>query len=126
MSPVAVRRVLWIALVLALPVPIVMLGPGRLPPAHPAEPGAAALAFGLAESLRGVVGWTALIFLAQALLYAGALWIVAALVVRALGRARAVALALAAVLVVAACAWPVYDTPYHARLARATLIEVYR
>jgi hypothetical protein len=126
MSVVAVRRVLWIALVLALPAPILLLGPGFVPPAHLAQLGGAALAFGLAESLRGVVGLTALIFLGQALLYAAALWALARLVARRLGRARGAALALAALLVAAACVVPVYHTPYHARLPRATLLEIYR
>lgn len=117
---------LWAIAVAALPVPILLLGPGSVPAAQIAELGAAALAFGLAESLRGVVGWTALIFLGQALLYALALWIAAGFVARRAGRHRAAALAVAAALVVAACFVAVYRTPYHAHLTQATLLEVYR
>lgn len=120
------RRVLWLLALAALPVPILLLGPGRVPAAQIAELGAAALAFGLAESLRGVVGWTALIFLGQALGYAIALWLVAGVLARRLGRLRGAAVLLAAALVVAACVVRVYRTPYHAHLAQATLLEVYR
>lgn len=126
MSVRAARVLLWALAFAALPVPILLLGPGSVPAAQIAELGAAALAFGLAESLRGVVGWTALIFLGQALLYALVLWIAAGFVVRRAGRRRAAAIAIAAVLVVVACFVAVYRTPYHAHLAQATLLEVYR
>lgn len=125
-EPRLARGALWLCAVAALPVPILLLGPGWVPAAQIAELGAAALAFGLAESLRGVVGLTALIFLGQALLYALALWLVAGFAARRLGRLRAAAVAAAAALVVVACLVPVYQTPYHATLARATLLEVYR
>lgn len=126
MSAAAVHRALWIALVLAWPVPILLLGPGRVPAAQLAQLGGAALAFGLAESLRGVVGLTATIFLAQALLWACAFWWLASRLVRWLGRARAIALAAALLLVAVASVVPVYRTPYHARFAETTLLEVYR
>ena len=126
LSAAAARRLLWLLAVLALPVPILLLGPGHVPAAQIAELGAAALAFGIAESLRGVVGLTAAVFLGQALLYAGVLWVVAGILARRLGRLRGAAVALAALLAVAACWAPVYRTPYHATLAHATLLEVYR
>lgn len=126
MNAVHAERALWLLAVAALPVPILLLGPGHVPPAQLAELGAAALAFGLAESLRGVVGWTAAIFLGQALLYALALWWIARALARRLGRLRSAAVALAAVLAVAACLVPVYRTPYHSHLPHATLLEVYR
>jgi hypothetical protein len=126
MSARTAQRALWLIAFLAAPVPIVLLGPGRVPPAQLAELGAAALAFGLAESLRGVVGLTALIFLVEALVWSVALWLFAGLAARALGRGRGVALALAALLAVAACIVPVYRTPYHGQRVEVTLLEVYR
>jgi len=120
------QRVLWLCAFLALPVPIALLGPGDVPPAQLAELGAAALAFGLAETLRGVVGWTAAIFLAQALLWAIALWWIARAIARGLGRARPAGVLVAAALVAVACAVSAYHTPYHATRAHPTLLEVYR
>jgi hypothetical protein len=120
------RRGLWVAAFFALPVPIWLLGPGAVPPARLAELGLAALAVGLAEDLRGVVGWTALIFLGQALVYGLALWAVCAVLARARGRVRGVLLTAAALLVVAACAFPIYRSPYHATRAETTLLQVYR
>jgi hypothetical protein len=120
------RRALWALAFVAAPAPIVLLGPGHVPPAQLAELGTAALVFGLAESLRGVVGLTALIFLVEALVYGIALWVVAGLAARALGRFRVVALAVAAVLVGVACVVPIYRSPYHAVQPEVTLLEVYR
>ena len=126
MSVRSVRHWLWIALLLALPVPIWLLGPGHVPVLHIVELGFAALAFGAAESFRGVVGATAAVLLGQALVYAAILYAVAALLVRALGRLRGRLLALAALLLVAACFLRVYHSPYHARTSQVTLIEVYQ
>jgi hypothetical protein len=122
----AARRWLWLVAMVALPVPILLLGPGHVPPAQIAELGAAALVFGLAESLAGVAGWTALIFLGQAALYALVLWIATGIAVRRLGRWRGVAVVAALAGLALACLVPVYRTPYHATLPEATLVEVYR
>ncbi len=126
MSVGAAQRWLWLFAVLALPVPIALIGPGFVPPAQLAELGAAALVFGLAETLRGVVWMTAAIFLAQAVLWALALWWAARAIARGLGRARPAGVLVAAVLVGLACALSVYHTPYHATRAHATLLQVYR
>jgi hypothetical protein len=120
------HRVLWLCAFVALPVPIALLGPGHVPPAQLAELGAAALAFGLVETLRGVVGLTAAIFLAQAAFWALVLWWAARAIARALGRARPAGVVVAAALVAVACAVSVYHTPYHATRAHATLLQVYR
>lgn len=126
MSLGAARLALWLLALVALPVPILLLGPGAVPPAQIAQLGGAALAFGVAESLRGVVGWTAVIFLGQALLYALALWLVAGLVARRAGRARTALVAIGAALALVACFVAVYPTPYHAARPQVTLLEVYR
>ncbi len=121
------RLLLWLALVGALPVPIVLLGPGAVPPAALFELGAAGLAIAAFESARGTVLPVAGIFLAQALVYAGALWIAAGLLLRAAGpRARSLAIVLAAGLVVVAALVPIYRSPYHATQFRVGLLDVYR
>lgn len=126
MSPGAARLALWLLALVALPVPILLLGPGAVPPAQIAQLGGAALAFGVAESLRGVVGWTAVIFLGQALLYAFALWLLAGFMARRAGRARTALVAIGAALALVTCLVAVYPTPYHAARPQVTLLEVYR
>ena len=126
MSVGSVRIWLWLALAVALPVPIWLLGPGSVPALHLFELGAAAIAFGMAESFRGVVGLTALVFVSQALVYAALLYAVAAAIARLFRRFPKRVLALAALLVVAACFVRVYHSPYHASAARVTLLAVYQ
>ena len=125
MSVGSVRFWLWIALLLALPVPIWLLGPGQVPVLHILELGFVAIAFGVAEGFRGVVGGAAAIFAGQALVYAAILYALVALLVRAMGRFRTQLLAFAALLLVAACLARVYHSPYHAHTAQVTLLEVY-
>ena len=126
MSARSTRLLLWFALVLALPVPIWLLGPGNVPVGHLVELGSAAVAFGAAEDFRGVVGLTALVFLGQALVYAALLWLAAASLARLGARFRAVLLAVVALALVAACFVRVYQSPYNARAAQVTLVEVYQ
>ena len=120
MSVGSVRLWLWLALAVALPVPIWLLGPGSVPALHLFELGAAAIAFGWAESFHGVVGLTALVFLSQAVVYAALLYAVAAAITRMLRGFPGLLLALAALLVTTACFVPVYHSPYHARAAQVT------
>lgn len=126
MSVRSTRILLWLALVLALPVPIWLLGPGRVPVGHLFELGSAAMAFGAAESFRGVVGLTAAVFIGQAIVYAALLWFVASLLARAGGLLRGALLALVAVGIVFACLSPIYHSAYNARASQVTLVEVYQ
>ena len=126
MSVRGVRFWLWVALAIALPVPIWLLGPGSVPVGNLLELGAAALAFGFAESFRGVVGLTALVFLSQALLYAALLYGVAALSAHWCRGFPRLVLGVAALAIVAACFVRVYHSPYHANAARVTLLAVYQ
>jgi len=126
MSVHSMRLWLWLALTVALPVPIWLLGPGSVPVGHLFELGAAATAFGLAESFRGVVGLTALVFLGQALVYAALLYAVAAAIARLFGRFPGLVLGVTALLVVAACFVRLYHAPYHASEAHVTLLAVYQ
>jgi hypothetical protein len=120
------RILLWLALVLALPVPIWLLGPGSVPVGHLFELGSAAMAFGLAESFRGVVGLTAAVFIGQAIVYAALLWLVASLLARAPGLLRGALLALFAFGILAACLSPIYHSAYNAHASQVTLVEVYQ
>jgi hypothetical protein len=126
MSVRSVRLWLWLALVLALPVPIWLLGPGSVPVGHLFELGVAAIAFGVAESFRGVVGLTALVFLAQALVYAALLYAIAAAIAYMFRRFPGLLLTVAALLVVTACFVRIYHAPYHANAAQVTLLAVYQ
>jgi uncharacterized membrane protein len=126
MSERGTRISLWLALVVALPVPIWLLGPGSVPVGHLFELGSAAVALGVVESFRGVVGLTALVFLGQAIVYATLLWLVATRLARARGLFRGVLLALVVLGLVVACFTPIYHSAYNARAAQVTLIEVYQ
>jgi hypothetical protein len=126
MSVGSVRLWLWLALAIAMPVPIWLLGPGSVPVGHLLELGLAAIAFGIAESFRGVVGLTALVFLTQAVVYAALLYAFAAVIARVLGRYSGLVLVLAALGVAAACFVRIYHSPYHAHAAQVTLIAVYQ
>lgn len=125
MSVRSVRLWLWLVLAVALPVPIWLLGPGSVPALHLFELGGVAIAFGLAESFRGVVGLAALVFVGQALVYIALLYAIAAAITRALGRFPWIVLGVAAVLVAMACVLPIYHSPYHANASHVTLLAVY-
>ena len=125
MSLGGVRLWFWIVLLRALPVPILLLGPGHVPLLHILELGFVAIAFGVAEGFGGVIGGAAAIFVGQALVYAAILYALAALLVRAVGRFRTQLLGFAALLLVAACFVRIYHSPYHARTSQVTLLEVY-
>ena len=124
------RRLLWLASLLAFPVPYLMLGPGLEPPARFAMLAGITLAVALVENAQGAVPQLLFVFLAQALLAAALLWISAHLVARALGalgergRSRATWCLLALGLALA-CAFPIYETPYAAHAPRASLLRVY-
>jgi hypothetical protein len=130
MTARAARRWLWLASLVAAPVPVLVLGPGRVPPLYLAELAGVALAIVLVESARGVVLPVSALLFGQAALWAAALWLAAWLAARALARLgprglrRATGLLLAAGLGLA-CALPIYETPFAARTARASLLRVY-
>ena len=78
------RWLLFGAALVALPVPSVGLGSGLMPPLHQLELGALALAFTVLERAQGVGPLIAALFSAQALAWALALWLAAALSARLL------------------------------------------
>ena len=130
MSPRALRWLLWIAALVALPVPSVGLGAGRMPPLHQLELGALALAFTVLERAQGVGPLIAAVFITQALAWALALWLAAALTARLLSPLPALFRTRATLFVVAlglslAVMQPIYRTPYSAHAARSNLLGVY-
>ncbi len=131
MSPRAAQRLLFAGGLLMLPTPVLLLGPGWVPPLRLLQLGLASLAFGVVESARGALPAVAGLLLGQAVLYAALLWVGAALLARALRRLppRAVAAltwsVLAASLLLTASA-DVYQTPFAAERARSGLFGVFR
>ncbi len=130
MSPRAVRWILWISFVLMVPVPILLFGPGLVPAARLIMLGGIALAVTLFENSRGAVGMLALILLAQGLLYAGLLWLVAYGASRGLGRLSSksmtrITLAIVAASLLVTLAFEVYRGPFRAQSYRANLLHIY-
>ena len=131
MSRRALRWLLWLAAVAALPVPFFGIGSGRVPPLHQLQLGALALAFTVLERAQGVGPLLAALFLGQGLAYAVGLWLAAGLVAAALSRLPPLSRTRAAFFLVVlglalAVAQPIYHTPYSARSSRSTLLDVYR
>jgi len=131
MSERALRRWLWIAALVAAPLPTVGLASGSVPPLHQLQLGALALAFSVAERAQGVGPLLAALFLGQAFAYAAALWLAAALSARALSylppRLRTRVALFGVVLGLAlATLQPIYRTPYSSHAAHSSLLDVYR
>ena len=131
MSQRALRWLFWLALLLALPLPMFGIGTSRVPPLHQFELGLLALAFSVAERAQGVGPTIAALFLGQALAYAAALAWVARLASRLLARLPPLTRTRAAWFVVTlgialAIAQPIYHTPYSAHSAHSNLLGVYR
>jgi hypothetical protein len=127
----ALRWLLWLAALAALPVPIFGIGTAFVPPLHQLELGGLALAFSVLERAQGIGPLFAALFLGQALAYALLLWLAAGLAARALSLLPPLARTRAAFFLVVlglalALAQPLYQTPYSSRAARSSLLDVYR
>jgi len=128
MSPTVIRRVLWLVLLVALPVPYWVFEPGRAPTLWLAELTAFVLAMLLSEGGM-VTQIVATLFAVQTLLFAGLTWILARYATRALVRVpeerrTGVALA-AAALVLAVALLPVYRSPLVAGGAPVNLVGLF-
>lgn len=125
----ASRRILWLAAVGVVPVPLLVVGPGLVPAGRLLELGGASLAVLVVESSRGVVGLLAALLLGQGLAWVGVFWLAARGAGAALSRTRRplpLALAVVALGVAVASGFEVYETPFAAERPRATLLSVYR
>jgi hypothetical protein len=125
------RWLFWLAALAALPAPFFGVGAALVPPLHQLELGALAFAFTMLERAQGIGPLIAALFVGQAVLWAGVLWLAAALVARLLfalpplTRTRATLLLIGLGLGLA-LVQPIYRTPYSAHAARSTLLGVYR
>jgi hypothetical protein len=122
---------LWLAALVALPLPLAGIGSALVPPLHQLELGAVALAFTVLERAEGIGPLVSALFLGQAFAWALALWLAAGILARALARLGPLTRTRVAFFVVVlglalATSLPIYRTPYSAHSARSTLLGVYR
>jgi hypothetical protein len=131
MTPRSARWLLWLGALLALPVPVLLLGPGFVPVAQLAVLAAIGFAIALVENARGNVLQISGLLLACAALWGACLWLGAWALARALsvfgarGLRRAVLVLLASGIALA-CAFPIYHDPFAAHDPRATLLDLYQ
>jgi hypothetical protein len=131
MTPRAARWLLWLGALLALPVPVLLLGPGFVPVAQLAALAAIGFAIALVESTRGNVLQISGLLLACAALWAACLWLGAWIVARSLSPfgargLRRATLGLLAAGIAVACAFPIYHNPFAAHDPQSTLLDLYR
>jgi hypothetical protein len=126
-----IRRILWIASALLVPLPVLFPGPGLVPAARFLMLGGVSLAVMLFESARGAVAPLAALLLLQGIAWLGVLWLVAALAARLLGRLPAharlpVTLTIVVAGLVVGATVEIYHTPFAAEVAHGNLLHVYR
>ncbi len=125
------RRLLFVALLLLLPLPLATgVATGLMPVARMALLGGVCLGVMLVEGTRGAVGLLLALIAVQAVLYAAGLWLAAWLAARGLARlprpARwATPLLLVLAAAVFAASQPIYRTPFRAAGVQATWLEVF-
>jgi hypothetical protein len=132
---VTVRTSVWLlfaALVLALPLPMLGLDGSVIPPARYVQLALVMLGLVAHEGTGGMVGMLVWLFVAHAVIYVALLGLAIRVLARPLlarmnasGR-RIVVVALSAALLVAGSFAPLYRTQFHHDSARAGLLELYR
>jgi len=121
------RRLLWLGFVLAVPVPVLVVGQGHVPALRLLFMGGVTLAVILFESARGAAGLLAAFLIGQFAVYAGLLWLAAAGIARVSGRWRTpAAIAILVVLFGVALTRPIYRCPFLPDVSRVSLLGVYR
>jgi len=130
-STLASRRLLFVALLLLLPLPLFGgVTTGLMPVARMGLLGGVCLAMIFLEGTRGAVGLLLALIAAQAALYGIGLWLAAALGARWLARlpgraARIAPLALVLTAGLLAASQPIYRTPFRAAGVQTTWLEVF-
>jgi len=130
MSRRTAQRVLWVAALFLVPVPLLTFG-AFVPTMRLLELTTVILVTVLVEGAHGVALLLLALFGAHTLVFALLLWLAARLLAGLLERTAPAAIgvvtvALVAVGLVATIGVPVYDSPFHARLPHTTLLEVYQ
>ena len=130
MPPRAIRWLLWLAALAALPLPLFGVGDAVVPALHQLQLGALALAFTVLEGAQGIGPLLSALFLGQGLIWAALLFAAAALAARGLARLPPFARTRLTLFVVVlglalAAAQPIYRTPYSSRSAESSLLGVY-
>jgi hypothetical protein len=125
------RWLLWLAALIALPLPLFGLESGRVPALYQLELGALSATFSLLERAQGVGPMVALLFLGQGLAWALVLWLGAALLARLFSRLPPRLRSRAALyLVVLGFAFailkPIYLNPYSSHALQTNLLDLYR
>lgn len=121
------RLLLWLGFVVAVPVPILVVGQGHVPALRLLSMAGVTLAVMFLESARGATPLLALFLIGQFAAYGFLLWMAAWGITRVAGRrGMPVALAILAVLFAVALAWPIYRCPFLPDVSRVSLLGVYR
>jgi hypothetical protein len=127
MSPHAARRLLWLAALLIVPLPMLVFD-AVVPVARYLLLAGLCVGMVIAEGPGGVVWQLAALFVSHALVYAALLYLLAWAIARALARTSARARAAAVAVAVAAClVWAIATQPYvtpFGRAAHANLLGV--
>jgi hypothetical protein len=123
------RRILWIAFLVALPVPFLGVGMGVAPPLRMLFLGSLVSLVYLQDPdyLSQVIGS---LLLGQGIAWSALLYGVARFAARAIGRIDASGARAAVVLVLVACLltaslFPIYRTPFSSSGARSSLLQVF-
>jgi len=130
MSPAVIRRLLWLALLVALPVPYWVFEAGRVPTLWLAELTAYVLAMLLSEGGM-VTRLVATLFTVQTLAFVGVTYLLARFATRLLDRvasdaSRTAAALLAVALVLVVSLLPVYRSPLVAGGAAVNLVGLFQ
>ncbi len=130
LSSATVRRLLFLAAILLVPLPLFVMVPALVPVARFFELAVICWITIAIEGTAGVVGLLSIVMLAHALVYATLLWIVTGILVRLFDSyAPRLLLPVAAMLLVAGILLASISEPYatpFADTARAGFPEVYR
>lgn len=130
-APRTPRRILWIASLFLVPVPLWIFAMALVPTARLVELAIIVLITIAVEGPGGVGPLILALFLGHAALYAILLWMATWLLCMIVDKIYRPALGpLCALLILGAVLWslslPVYTTPFHANLPHSTLWEVYQ